>query len=81
MWGDYYAATGDGKSANKAYAEAERLVAATRPFSENAARRGAHARSTEEFVKEKQFGRAAAEIQAWQEEFPLEKVDGYLTLL
>ena len=56
-------------------------MAATRPFSENAARRGAHARSTEEFVKERQFGRAAAEIQAWQEEFPLEKVDGYLTLL
>ena len=45
------------------------------------ARRGAHARSTEEFIKEKQFGRAAAEIQAWQAEFPQEKVDGYLTLL
>jgi tetratricopeptide (TPR) repeat protein len=81
VWGDYYAASGDGKSANKAYVEAERLVGATRPFSENAALRGAHARSTEEFVKEKQFGRAAAEIQAWQAEFPLEKMDGYLTLL
>jgi tetratricopeptide (TPR) repeat protein len=81
VWGDYYAATGDGKSANKAYAEAERLVEAARPFSEMAARRGAHARSAEEFVKEKQFGRAAAEIQAWQEEFPMEKMDGYLALL
>ncbi len=79
--GDYYAATGDGKSANKAYLEAERLVGATRAFAENAAKRGAHARSTEEFVKERQFGRAAAEIQAWQAEFPLEKMDGYLTLL
>lgn len=81
VWGDYYAATGDGKSANKSYAEAEQLMATTRPFSEDVARRGAHARSTEEYVKEKQFGRAAAEIQAWQAEFPQEKVDGYLTLL
>jgi tetratricopeptide (TPR) repeat protein len=81
VWGDYYAATGDGKAANKSYAEAEQLMAAARPFSEDVARRGAHARSTEEFIKEKQFGRAAAEIQAWQAEFPQEKVDGYLTLL
>ena len=29
----------------------------------------------------RQFDRAAAEIHAWQSEFPTEKIDGYLTLL
>ncbi len=81
VWGDYYAATGDGKAAHKAYVEAEQFGGAARPFIENTAVRGAHARSTEEFIKDRQFGRAAVELQAWQREFPLEKVDGYLTLL
>ncbi len=81
VWGDYYAATDDGKSARKAYVEAERLGGSTRPFAENTASRGAHARSTEEFIQQKQFARAAEKIQAWQWEFPTAKIDGYLTLL
>jgi TolA-binding protein len=81
VWGDYYAATGDGKSARKAYLEAERLSGSARPLIETTATRGAHARSTEEFVKQKLFARAAEEIQAWQREFPTEKMEGYLTLL
>jgi hypothetical protein len=81
VWGDYYAATGDGRSARRAYLAADQLGGAARPFSESAAARGAHARSTEEFIQQKQFGRAAEEIQAWQREFPAEKIDGYLTLL
>jgi predicted negative regulator of RcsB-dependent stress response len=79
--GDYYAATGDGKSARKAYLDAEKLVGSVRRFTEDTARRGAHARSTEEFIRDRQFSRAIAEIQAWQREFPTEKIDGYLTLL
>jgi tetratricopeptide (TPR) repeat protein len=81
VWGDFFAATGDGKAARKAYAEAEQLGGSERQFIENTAWRGAHTRSTEEFIKDKQFARAAAELQAWQREFPTEKIDGYLTLL
>ena len=81
VWGDYYAATGDSKAARNAYAEAEQLVGNTRRLIEKTASRGAHARSTEEFIKQKQFARAAEEIQSWQREFPTEKIDGYLTLL
>jgi len=43
--------------------------------------RGAYTRSTEEFIAEKQYVRAAEELLAWQREFPTEKLDGYLTLL
>ena len=81
VWGDYYAATGDGTSARKAYLEAEQIGGRARSFVADTASRGAHARSTEEFIREKQFSRAAEEIQAWQRDFPAEKIDGYLTLL
>ena len=81
VWGDYYAAVGDGKAAAKAYAQAEQYLGRTRNYTEQTAWRGAHSRSTEEFVKAGQFDRAAAEIHAWQNEFPTEKLDGYLTLL
>ena len=80
-WGDYYAAAGDGKAARNAYVEAERLGGMARPLVETQATRGAHTRSTEEFVKEKQFARAAEELHAWERDFPTEKIEGYLTLL
>ena len=57
------------------------FVGAGRRFLEKAAWQGARSRSTEEFIKQKQFARAAEELDAWQREFPAEKIDGYLTLL
>lgn len=81
VWGDYYASTGDGKAARAAYVEAERLGGFARPFAAETAARGAHARSTEEFIRDKQFARAAEELQAWQRESPGERMEGYLTLL
>ena len=81
VWGDYYAATGDGAAARKAYVEAEQSGGMSRPLVESTATRGAHARSTEEFIKQKEFGRAAEELQAWQNDFPTEKIEGYLPLL
>jgi tetratricopeptide (TPR) repeat protein len=79
--GDYYAATGDGRSARKEYAEAQRMAGSTKALVERTAWLGAHARSTEEFLKHKQYVRAIEELCAWQREFPSEKVDGYWTLL
>ncbi len=79
--GDYYAATGDGMSARKAYTEAQRLATANRRFIEKTAWQGAHARSAEEFIQQGQLVRAAEEIQAWRRDFPIERLDGYLTLL
>ena len=79
--GDYHAATGDGKSARKAYLAAEQALGKPRNFIESTAWKGAHSRSAEVFIKEKQFDRAAAELFAWQQEFPAEAIEGYLNLL
>jgi tetratricopeptide (TPR) repeat protein len=81
VWGDYYAACGDGRAARRAYRQADELAGASQGFVQKAAWLGAHARSAEDFIKEKQFARAAEELEAWQEQFPAAKLDGYLTLL
>lgn len=81
IWGDYHAATGNGQEASKAYRQAERLAGSAANYAAQTARRGAHSRSTEEFLREGRLDRASEEIRAWQREFPAEKIDGYLTLL
>jgi len=81
VWGDYYALTGNGQAARKAYQQAEQLLGSARSFAERTAWRGAHSRSAEEFIRQRQYERAAAQLRVWQREFPAEKIDGYLTLL
>ena len=81
VWGDFYAATGDGRSARNAYLEAQRLLVSSRRLNVETAQRGAHARSTEEFLRSKQYVRAAEEIESWLREFPVARLDGYPTLL
>lgn len=81
VWGDYYALTGDGAAARKAYLEAEEIMSSQKRFIEQTAWRGAHSRSAEDFIKTGQLDRAAGELQLWQREFPSEKLDGFLTLL
>ena len=79
--GDYFASVGDGKAARAAYREAERLLSRSGDYARQTARRGAHGRSTEDFLKDGQLDRAATEIRQWQQDFPAEKIDGYLTLM
>ncbi len=81
LWGDYYAATGDGEAARKAYREAEEALNSQRTPIEQAAWRGAYSRSTEEFLRSGELDRTAAEIHAWEREFPADKINGYVTLL
>lgn len=81
VWGDYYALSGDGKAARKAYSTAESLTTSSRNNVERTAWQGAHGRSTEQFIKTGEFDRAIAEIRQWQEEFPADKVNGYITLM
>jgi len=81
VWGDYYAWTGDGEAARKAYREAEKALGSKRRYIESAAWLGAHSRSTEEFVQQKQFDRAAEQIRQWLADFPAARLEGYLTLL
>ncbi len=51
VWGDYFAATGDGKSARRHYIGAQQAGGSPMGWIEQTAWRGAHARSTEEFLK------------------------------
>ncbi|HIQ21555.1 MAG TPA: PKD domain-containing protein [Planctomycetes bacterium] len=81
VWGDYYAMTGDGQRARKAYLEAEAAQGSRRRYAEGIAWQGAHARSTEQFIKSGELDRAARQLHAWQDEFPTDKIEGYLTLL
>lgn len=79
--GDYCAATGDGKAARRHYREAQEAVAPPMGWVARTAWLGAHARSTEEFLKANNQVRAIEELRAWQQQFPAEKIDGYCTLL
>lgn len=81
LWGDYHARGGDGKSARAAYSRAEKARGSRTGTAEREARRGAHSRSTESFLREKSLSRARDELRLWQDEFPLDKIDGYLSLL
>jgi hypothetical protein len=81
VWGDYYAATGDGQAAREAYRRAEAVLRSSRSHIERTAWRGAHSRSVEQFLTSGEMDRAAGELRAWQQEFPDEKVDGYMSLL
>jgi tetratricopeptide (TPR) repeat protein len=80
-WGDYYGATGDGKAARKSYEEAEAVFGSNHSFAERTARRGARDRSTEDYLVDYQWDRAAAEIHQWQQEFPMEKLDGQINYM
>jgi len=81
VWGDYHAATGDGRAARQAYARAEQLLEKRGTFAQRTVWRGAHGRSTEDFIRSGEMVRAIGQIRRWQGEFPAEKIDGYLTLL
>ena len=80
VWGDYYAMTGKGDEARKAYHAAD-TINSTKALAERTAWQGAHSRSTEQFLRTKELDRAIAEIRDWQSDFPAEKVDGYVTYL
>jgi tetratricopeptide (TPR) repeat protein len=79
--GDWAARKGDRASARAAYARAQAAVGSRKSAVEEDAWRGALSRSTEEFLRGKALDRAWTELSHWQEQFPIDKVEGYLTLL
>jgi PKD repeat protein len=81
VWGDWHARRGDKSSARAAYARAMAETTARRSAVEQDAWRGALSRSTEEFLREKSLDRAWTELHRWQDEYPADKFEGYLSLL
>lgn len=81
VWGDWYARKGDKPSAHAAYSRAMNSLAARRPAVEQQAWRGALSRSTEEFLRDRALDRARSELRRWQDEYPIDKLEGYLSFL
>jgi len=81
LQGELAASEGRQDEAVKALQQAEQLVAARRNEVERTAWRGARSRSTEQFLRSGELDRAAAELRAWSNDFPLDIVEGYLPLL
>jgi TolA-binding protein len=80
VWGDWYARKGDRSSARAAYARSMTAFNG-RTAVEQQARRGALSRSSEEFLRGRALDRARAELRRWQDEYPIDKVEGELTFL
>ena len=81
VWGDWYARNGEKEPARKSYLEAGSARGLTHSTAEQDARRGAFSRSTEAFLRDKDWDRARSELRRWQDEFPADKLEGYLPLL
>ncbi len=81
VWGDWYARKGDRHSALAAYSRAMASLGTRRPAAEQQAWRGALSRSSEEFLRDRSLDRARSELRRWQDEYPIDKVEGYLTFL
>lgn len=81
VWGDWHARNGDRAAANAAYARASAAVGSRKTAVEQDAWRGAMSRSTEEYLRAGALDRARDELRRWQDEFPGDKVEGYLTYL
>jgi PKD repeat protein len=81
LWGDWYARSNQGTQARAAYARAAAGQGGGKSIVEQNAWRGAFSRSTEAFLRDKEWDRALQELRRWQEEFPGDKVEGYLPLL
>ncbi len=81
VWGDWHARTGDKAAARAAYSRAMAAIGTRRSAVEQDAWRGAHSRSAEEFLRDKALDRAWAELNQWQDEYPIDKIEGYLTFL
>lgn len=82
VWGDWYARKGDRPSARAAYARAMASAPVPgRSAIEQDAWRGALSRSTEVFLRDRSLDRARTEWRRWQDEFPMDRIEGYLTFL
>ena len=77
--GDVWRAKADYAQAAEAYQKAGPLGEAG--YSQQAVRRGNLAQHVEEYLRTDQFIDAQDELDAWQNEFPQDKLEGYLTLM
>lgn len=79
--GDLYRTKGDAPAALAAYQRAAEMPIHDRPDGVQAARRGAFARSAEDYIARKLYKEARQTLDEWDWEFPTDKLAGYSSLL
>jgi len=79
--GDVSKYMGNFDDAQQQYAKAEAMLLPNRTGKQVLSLRGAYAQTTESYIKGKRFEDASKEIDMWEWEFPLEKLDGYTSWL
>jgi tetratricopeptide (TPR) repeat protein len=79
--GDLHAREGDGDGARASYARAAAVVDPDVSAVRREARRGAHGRSVEAYLRADLADRAVAELRLWQREAPEDRLTGDLALL
>jgi hypothetical protein len=81
VWGDWHARQGNASAALAAYRQAAARRGLADSVAQQSARRGAFSRSAEAFLREGDLPRAAEQLSQWQQDFPLDKSEGYLSTL
>ncbi|MBM4093469.1 MAG: PKD domain-containing protein [Planctomycetes bacterium] len=81
VWGDWHARHGDAAAALAAYQQAAAKRELALSIAQQHARRGAYSRSAEAFLRENDLPRAGEQLSQWQQDFPRDKSEGYLSLL
>jgi PKD repeat protein len=80
--GDHAARKGDRSTARALYTRAMAAAAGSqRSAVEQSSSRGALSGSTEAYLRARMFDRALAELRRWQDDYPADKVEGFLPLL
>jgi TolA-binding protein len=79
--GDWQARSGNSREGRSAYLKAGAVRELPYNAIESNAWRGARSRSSEAFLRSEEWERAREELQKWQQDFPEDKYEGYLSLL
>ncbi len=79
--GDVYRQKGEGKKAKQVYDQAEALMLHKRSFAQNTVRKGSLYKAIDDFLKRGETSAAREWIEILEWEYPLEKLDGYSSIL
>jgi tetratricopeptide (TPR) repeat protein len=81
VWGDYHARTGDGPLGRSAYAKAKSARRLNLNAIKQITQRGAYSRSSEAFLCQNELERLRDELNKWQNDFPLDKSEGFMSVI
>lgn len=81
VWGDFHCRAGDGQLGKASYAKAKSARRLSLSTIKQITQRGAHSRSAEAFLRQGELERLRDELNQWQSDFPMDKTEGFLSVL